>query len=74
LHSEYLRHLHLKTDDDLIRRHRDEHAVATLKSALTMTQAGASMDEVIARFVRQEEATAWPLDVGGQPSGTGLFA
>jgi hypothetical protein len=57
LHSEYLRHLHLKTDD-LIRRHRDEHAVATLKSALTMTQAGASMDEVIARFVRQEEATA----------------
>lgn len=47
----------IKTYGDLIRRHRDEHAATTLKSALTMMQAGASMDEVIARFVRQEEAT-----------------
>ena len=47
----------VKTYGDLIRRHRDEHAAATLKSALTMMQAGTSIDEVIARFVPQEKAT-----------------
>jgi len=48
----------VKTYGDLIRRHRDEHAAATLKSALTMMQTGASMNEVVARFIRQEQATA----------------
>lgn len=48
----------VKTYGDLIRRHRDEHAAATLKSALMMAQSGTPIDEIITRFVHQEEATA----------------
>ena len=51
------RNAQIRTYGDLIRRHRDAHAAATLKSALTMMQAGTSIDEVIARFVPQEKAT-----------------
>jgi hypothetical protein len=47
----------LKTYGDLIRRHREEHAAATLKSALEQLQAGTSMEEVIACFVRQDQAS-----------------
>jgi DDE superfamily endonuclease len=48
----------VKTYGDLIRRHRDQHAAATLKSALTMAQAGASIDEVLSRFIPQSSVTA----------------
>jgi len=51
------RNAQLKTYGDLIRRHREEHAAETLKSALKQLQTGTSIEEVIARFVRQEPAS-----------------
>jgi len=45
------------TSGSEITAQRMKPAAVTLKSALTMMQAGASMDEVIARFAHQEEAT-----------------
>jgi hypothetical protein len=41
----------VKCYGDLIRRHRDEHTLALLKAAVEMTQAGASLDQVLQRFV-----------------------
>jgi len=41
----------LKCYGDLLRRHRDEHAVALLKAAVEMAQAGAPLDQVLQRFV-----------------------
>jgi hypothetical protein len=48
----------VKTYGDLIRRHRDEHAAAALKFALMMAQAGTPIEEIITRFVPQDQATA----------------
>ncbi|MCW5971583.1 MAG: transposase [Blastocatellales bacterium] len=46
----------VKTYGDLIRRHRDQHAAATLKSALTMMQAGLQSTKFcLVSFLR-----AWP--------------
>jgi hypothetical protein len=47
----------IKTYGDLIRRHRDEHAVVTLEAALKMMQAGFSTEEIVARFIRQAPVT-----------------
>lgn len=47
----------VKTYGDLIRRHREEHAASTMESALKLLQAGTSMEEVIARFVRPQPAS-----------------
>ncbi len=44
----------IKCYGDLIRRHREEHAEAWLKAAVEMARDGASLDQVLQRFLRQE--------------------
>jgi DDE superfamily endonuclease len=44
----------IKTYGDLIRRHREEHAEAWLKAAVEMALEGASLDQVLQRFLRRE--------------------
>ena len=46
----------IKGYGDLIRRHREEHAEAWLEAAVRMTQEGASLDQVLQRFLRREPA------------------
>jgi len=46
----------IKCYGDLIRRHREEHAAAWLEAAVRMTQEGASLDQVLQRFLRREPA------------------
>jgi hypothetical protein len=46
----------LKCYGDLIRRHRDEHAVAVFEAAVQMAQAGATTAQVLQRFVHQGAA------------------
>jgi hypothetical protein len=44
----------IKCHGDLIRRHREEHAEAWLIAALKMAQDGATLDQVLQRFLRRE--------------------
>jgi hypothetical protein len=46
----------IKCYGDLIRRHREEHAEAWLEAAVRMAQDGASLDQVLQRFLRREAA------------------
>jgi hypothetical protein len=46
----------IKCCGDLIRRHREEHAEAWLKAAVVRTQEGATLDQVLPRFLRREPA------------------
>ena len=48
----------IKTYGDLIRRHRDEHAVAWLTGALEMMQATGDIQQVLHRYLRLEAPTA----------------
>jgi hypothetical protein len=41
---------------DLIRRHREEHAAAWLSAAVGMALEGATLTQVLQRFLRQEPA------------------
>jgi hypothetical protein len=43
----------IKCYGDLIRRHREEHAEAWLEAAVRMTQDGATLDQVLQRFLRR---------------------
>ena len=47
----------VKCCGDLIRRHRAEHAEAWLKAAVVMALEGATLDQVLQRFLRQEPRT-----------------
>lgn len=47
----------IKCCGDLIRRHREEHAEAWLKAAVVMAQEGATLDQVLQRFLRHEPQT-----------------
>jgi hypothetical protein len=42
---------------DLIRRHREEHAEAWLEAAVRMTHEGATLNQVLQRFLRREPQT-----------------
>jgi hypothetical protein len=44
----------IKCPGDLIRRHREEHAEAWLLAALKMSRDGATLDQVLQRFLRRE--------------------
>jgi len=48
----------IKTYGDLIRRHRDEHALAWLTSALQMMQETNDMQQVLQRFLRLDTISA----------------
>ncbi len=47
----------VKCPGDLIRRHRDEHAEAWLEAAVRMAIDGATLDQVLQRFLRREPRT-----------------
>jgi len=44
----------IKCPGDLIRRHREEHAEAWLEAAVRMTLDGATLEQVLQRFLRRE--------------------
>ena len=44
----------IKCCGDLIRRHREEHAETLLKAAVGMALGGATLDQVLQRFLRRE--------------------
>jgi hypothetical protein len=46
----------IKCPGDLIRRHREEHAEAWLEAAVVMAREGATLDQVLQRFLRREAA------------------
>jgi hypothetical protein len=48
----------IKTYGDLIRRHRDEHAIEWLTSALKMMQETGDLQQVLQRFLRLESLPA----------------
>ena len=48
----------IKTYGDLIRRHRDEHAVEWLTGALEMMQETGDLQQVLQRFLRQDTISA----------------
>jgi hypothetical protein len=48
----------IKTYGDLIRRHRDEHAIQWLTSALTMLQETSDIQQVLQRYLRLEALPA----------------
>jgi hypothetical protein len=48
----------IKTYGDLIRRHRDEHAVEWLTSAMKMMQATGDLQQVLQRYLRLESLSA----------------
>jgi hypothetical protein len=48
----------LKCCGDLIRRHREEHAEALFKAAVEMARDGATLDQVLQRFLKREPAEA----------------
>lgn len=48
----------VKTDGDLIRRHRDEHAIEWLTSALQMMQETGDLQQVLQRYLRLESLPA----------------
>lgn len=48
----------IKCCGDLIRRHREEHAESLLKAAVGMAQDGATLNQVLQRFLRYEPADA----------------
>lgn len=48
----------IKCCGDLIRRHREEHAETLLKAAVGMALEGATLDQVLQRFLRRESVDA----------------
>lgn len=48
----------IKTYGDLIRRHREEHAIDWLTGALTMMQQTGDIQAVLQRYLRLETQTA----------------
>ena len=56
--SEQERSAQIKTYGDIIRRHRDEHAVGWLTSALEMMRETGDMEGVVQHFLRLETADA----------------
>ncbi|MGH8710799.1 MAG: transposase [Burkholderiales bacterium] len=52
------RNSEIKCCGDLIRRHREEHAETLFKAAVNMTLDGASLDQVLQRFLKYETADA----------------
>jgi hypothetical protein len=48
----------IKCGGDLLRRHREEHAVSLLKAAVEMTLGGAPLDQVLQRFLSREPVDA----------------
>ena len=51
-------HSRVKTYGDLIRRHRDEHAVEWLTGAVKMMQETGDLQQVLQRYLRLETLSA----------------